>query len=398
MWDISQAVWDKFGIFSMSVCFFLIGLTSLAVEITPIHAQDAPESVIVHLDPDAFASDSDKLLSLVEGVQVFLQDHNIEVMTTTDSAEDADIIGMNGDGDNIEFEISGTLDGAEPSTIEMQLAQISPVLTYTIEPVRLRYPALDASRQPELFVAAHILYALGRCDEALALFETMNVDDDSGDARSVNFIAGNCALLAGNYESAASHFQASIDAVHDHPEWRAEGATQNLSWLQITTGDTEAGITTYNTLFTDNFRDHFWTYRHRLMTRARLHALALDYDSAIADADRLIALEADDLNADSSTYSADKTRAASYTLRGEIILLIYEWDRALADFDTAIDLAPEYAPAHYQRGILLYTMADRENALASFERYLALAPDGDNAESAQSYIESIQTELAALSG
>lgn len=90
--------------------------------------------------------------------------------------------------------------------------------------------------------------------------------------------------------------------------------------------------------------------------------------------------------------------AQLYTQRGEIVLLIYEWDRALADFDQAIATAPEYAPAHYQRGILLYTMADREAALAAFERYLEFAPDGQYAELARSTIESIEIELDALGG
>ncbi|MEO0598522.1 MAG: hypothetical protein AAF126_20610, partial [Chloroflexota bacterium] len=85
-----------------------------------------------------------------------------------------------------------------------------------------------------------------------------------------------------------------------------------------------------------------------------------------------------------------------YTTRGEIVFLIYEWDRVEDNFNTAIELAPAYAPAYFQRGILFYTVARREDAQADFETYLELAPDGIYAEQATSYIESIEIELEAL--
>src|SRR5690606_10952459 len=93
---------------------------------------------------------------------------------------------------------------------------------------------------------------------------------------------------------------------------------------------------------------------------------------------------------------SNETLAELYTIGGEIIFLIYEWDRVEDNFDTAIELNPEYDRAYFQRGVLFYTMARREDALADFQTYLDIQPNGIYAEEAQSYSESIEIELEAL--
>ena len=121
---------------------------------------------------------------------------------------------------------------------------------------------------------------------------------------------------------------------------------------------------------------------HVLMGRARHLATMFDYDGGIAlvNAGLTIAPES----------------AALYTLRGELTLLLYEWNHALDDFDQALVLDPGYSPAYFQRGILLYTMADREAALHDFETYLQLAASGPYHEFAAQYIMQIETELDTL--
>jgi tetratricopeptide (TPR) repeat protein len=77
-------------------------------------------------------------------------------------------------------------------------------------------------------------------------------------------------------------------------------------------------------------------------------------------------------------------------------MLLYEWDRALADYNRALELDPDYADAYYYRGVLHYTLLEREQAIADFGRYLELAPDGLHAENAAQYITDLQTQLEAL--
>jgi tetratricopeptide (TPR) repeat protein len=84
-------------------------------------------------------------------------------------------------------------------------------------------------------------------------------------------------------------------------------------------------------------------------------------------------------------------------------LALYEWDSALTDYNTAIELDPAYADAYYERGVLYYSILQtgvelRTDALADFWHYLDLAPDGDKAADAARYVEQIETELEALNG
>jgi len=89
---------------------------------------------------------------------------------------------------------------------------------------------------------------------------------------------------------------------------------------------------------------------------------------------------------------------ALYVERGKLILLIYEWDRALADFDRAIELDPAYAEAYYQRGLLYASAPDGSNAtrmlaIADFRRYLALTPDDAQAARAAEYLRQLEAAL-----
>ena len=119
-----------------------------------------------------------------------------------------------------------------------------------------------------------------------------------------------------------------------------------------------------------------------LMGRARHLATTFDYDGGIALVDEGLNIA--------------PQSAALYTLRGELTLLLYEWNHALEDFDKALDLDPNYSPAYFQRGVLLYTMADREAALHDFETYLDLNADGPYQDFATQYITHIETELDTL--
>ncbi|MEO1287115.1 MAG: hypothetical protein AAFV93_05055 [Chloroflexota bacterium] len=248
----------------------------------------------------------------------------------------------------------------------------------------LRSNALVIAQAPDestvSLIVALALYSAGYLNEAEELLLSISEDQDTFYYENVQFILGNIQLLNENYDTALEYYE-PLDR---------DITRENLVWLYHYLGRPDDAYELLN-YDIDRLRDSSEENRLSLLLpiRARLFALDFDYDNAIADMDEAIEIaEENELNT---------TRLAElYTIRGEIIFLIYEWDRVEEDFNTAIELDPSYSPVYFQRGVLFYTMARREDAQADFEQYLELESDGIYAEQAQTYIESIETELEAL--
>lgn len=221
-------------------------------------------------------------------------------------------------------------------------------------------------------------YAAGNLAEAAQLFEQLYRTADAPLTGQIATYRATAALIEGDYDTAEKWLQKAPAS--------SSAAVVNRAWLYVQTGREATAVTVLSTaLATADTPDEQLLLRRK---RAEVHALVYDYASAVADMDAAIAL----------ADSHDMPLAPLYTQRGEMILLLYEWDRALENFDQALAIDDTYAPAYFQRGVLYYTMAQRENALADFEQYLSLLPDDDNpqAEAARRYIDSIETELEAL--
>ncbi|MEL6404523.1 MAG: hypothetical protein AAFR81_09180 [Chloroflexota bacterium] len=237
-------------------------------------------------------------------------------------------------------------------------------------------------------LTGYFLYVAGEYDAAEIILEPL-LERETSYERSVHdvyLILGNINILQNDYQTASDYFRIFTD------ELDYGYGNINLAWLELQLGNEEEAFARVNRWLEEeeiNLETDAGEYLIALVARARLYALTFDYSNAITDIDTAIEIaEASD--------SRDTTLAELYTTRGEIVFLIYEWDRVEDNFNTAIELAPAYAPAYFQRGILFYTVARREDAQADFETYLELAPDGIYAEQATSYIESIEIELEAL--
>lgn len=219
-----------------------------------------------------------------------------------------------------------------------------------------------------------LLYSVGACDEALNFLPD-------------GLYRGNCLLLTGDYTAAVNAYNDPIYPV-------ATPRTINQRWTQIQI--TPAAIQRPLVLCPAILDIQTCTNQQRvdrLSRIAQLDALIFDYDLAISQ--MTTAIE----TAESHQF-APEALAELYTLRGQLKLLLYEWDNVLADYNHALEIAPDYADAYFYRGLLYYSaltdQIPREVALADFETYLVLAPDGLHAETAQQYITVIQAEMSAL--
>lgn len=129
--------------------------------------------------------------------------------------------------------------------------------------------------------------------------------------------------------------------------------------------------------------------------RAHRYALNNDFDAALADINTALDIYYDSVD---SPFNIDPdVLAPLFVQRGQIYLLLYEWDNVLDDYNTALQIDPDYADPYYYRGVLYYSVRfERENAIPDFERYLELAPDGLLADKAAQYLTDIRAELEAL--
>jgi len=67
--------------------------------------------------------------------------------------------------------------------------------------------------------------------------------------------------------------------------------------------------------------------------------------------------------------------AEFYLRRGEDFSGVHDYDRAIDDYNTAIQLKPDYAEAYNNRGFAYYLKGDAERAIADYTRAIALRPN-----------------------
>ena len=285
------------------------------------------------------------------------------------------------------------------------LSAISPIIYNSLEGLqwRLRYEQTDEATTQVILdlVTALSIYSIKQCDRANTYFSraenslpALSFDTTSLQA-SIAFYRGNCALITGDIETAAHLYESSRN-LNPKLSLFTDASAVNLAWVYIKLGrnddafrliDTEVGR------FDPEYSFGFATTA--LKIRSELHALAFQYDQAIADLNLAI------------QYCMTTTRvtpafcASFYVLRGQTYILLYQWDNVLADYNKAIELDSTYADAYFYRAVLKYSVLQTgaslyPEALADFQHYLDLTPDGSHAADATRYATDIQTQLTDL--
>ncbi|MBL26101.1 MAG: hypothetical protein CMM50_00925 [Rhodospirillaceae bacterium] len=93
-----------------------------------------------------------------------------------------------------------------------------------------------------------------------------------------------------------------------------------------------------------------------------------------ADGDYIMAAHYYSLVIDSGELISDE-QAVAHNNRGNIYNRRQLYDKALADYDKAISLKPDYANAYNNRGSAYIDLQDFERAIADFDHAIAISPD-----------------------
>jgi len=293
----------------------------------------------------------------------------------------------------------------EAIPVKQSLRDISPILLHRFTPHIIFEQSMTVTGPTDAAVSNMIagltLYVANNCDVAIPFLQSVKnsltvVSERQEVEGYLNFYLGNCAILVGDLDQASQLFQHSLETFNGEIQWNV-GLSNNLAWVHLQNGHSNLAFDLMaHTLSSTSGSPN--SQLLALVHRSQLYALDFRYNEAIADVDAAIALMIDkDDELRNGVYSWSSLPEL-YVLRGQMVMLLYEWDRVLADYNTALELDPTYADAYFYRGVLYYSVLEREQALADFEYYLELAPEGDHVAEATRYAESILAELEALDG
>ena len=183
------------------------------------------------------------------------------------------------------------------------------------------------------------------CDKAL------KINNDLPEAYSFK---GNALYNLGEYNDAAESFSHAIEKEPDEAEHYYD-----RSWSYCNLDKYEDAIVDMNMALEIEPKTSVFYY-----DRGRFEYWAERYKDAVVSLTRGIEL---------------KPTENKYLFRANSYMALEEFDLALADFNSSIEIDPEFARAYYRRGILYKKMELLENASKDFKKAIELDPKYDDA-------------------
>lgn len=183
------------------------------------------------------------------------------------------------------------------------------------------------------------------CDKAL------KINNDLPEAYSFK---GNALYNLGEYNDAAESFSHAIEKEPDEAEHYYD-----RSWSYCNMDKYEDSIIDINKALEIEPKTSVFYY-----DRGRFEYWAERYKDAVVSLTRGIEL---------------KPTENKYLFRANSYMALEEYDLALADFNSSIEIDPEFAKAYFRRGILYKKMELLENAAKDFKKAIELDPKYDDA-------------------
>jgi len=183
------------------------------------------------------------------------------------------------------------------------------------------------------------------CDKAL------KINNDLPEAYSFK---GNALYNLGEYNDAAESFSHAIEKEPDEAEHYYD-----RSWSYCNMDNYEDAIIDINKALEIEPKNSVYYY-----DRGRFEYWSERYKEAVIDLTKGIEL---------------RPTEKKYLFRGNSYMALGEFDFAMADFNSALEIDPEFTRAYYRRGILYKKMELLEKAAKDFKKAIELDPKYDDA-------------------
>ena len=79
-----------------------------------------------------------------------------------------------------------------------------------------------------------------------------------------------------------------------------------------------------------------------------------------------------------------------YVRRGDTYFALGQIDQSIADYNTALDHAPDLVPAHYSMALALMKKRQVDQAITHFELVIQLAPDSQESRESKTFLRVIK--------
>ncbi len=96
------------------------------------------------------------------------------------------------------------------------------------------------------------------------------------------------------------------------------------------------------------------------------------------------------LKAFDNAIDANWRFAAAYLGRGEVFHALGEFDKAIVEYNQALDLAPTSSIVHFNMALSYLKKRDKEQAISHFESTVNLAPDSEISRQAKTFLSVLQ--------
>ena len=302
--------------------------------------------------------------------------------------------------------------GSEPSAAPSDAPPVAPT---TAEAALAELPEVELPPAPELAPeeCRGLLSTVSdfvRADDyaaVVSLLDTVLNCDISDDLKaSLLFLRAESNMQQGDWQTAIDDYRTSLALGLEADD--AAGARNNICWFYALDGQAEAALPYCEQAVSGSPAASY------LDSRGLAYALSGDFEAAIPDFEAALAEWADSENPAIQAISAERQEwvdtlragknpitpevlaqlqsedlpalhadlasaanpaATEHLLRGRQHHMFRQFDQALDEYSQAIDLDPDYALAHFYRGLVYVWGGDWDEALADMQRVAMLDPE-----------------------